>query len=273
MEPQPIYENTECKIKSNKRTQSEDDYIYANEETRGPQNMICNQTESKPKNNKGSRCFVLSAVCLGLICVLLASGIIMMHVKNKAERGKSNLRYRDVLKQINQTTNISQAKYSELTAEKKQLQNNVDSLNKKNLDLESRVVSLRNELKKNAPERVKANGWHWYFISSEEKSWSESRQFCRDRGGDLVIINTEEEQRFITSLFKEIVWIGLSVIENEGKMKWVDNSPLKKGFWKRNEPNNLGGDEDCVDLNPALPFLENWNDLPCSVRRKCICEN
>ncbi len=90
-------------------------------------------------------------------------------------------------------------------------------------------------------------------MSSEEKSWSDSRQYCRDRGADLVIINTEEKQvslcecllmkmrgitlipvfvhtqRHISSFIKDNVWIGLSDTENEGNMKWVDNSPLNQG--------------------------------------------
>ncbi|CAM4466038.1 unnamed protein product [Leuciscus chuanchicus] len=32
------------------------------------------------------------------------------------------------------------------------------------------------------------------FMSSEPLSWSDSRHYCRDRGADLVIINTEEKQ-------------------------------------------------------------------------------
>ncbi len=31
-------------------------------------------------------------------------------------------------------------------------------------------------------------------MSTEEKNWSDSRQYCRDRGSDLIIINTEEKQ-------------------------------------------------------------------------------
>ncbi len=31
-------------------------------------------------------------------------------------------------------------------------------------------------------------------MSTELKSWSDSRQYCRDRGGDLIIINTEDKQ-------------------------------------------------------------------------------
>ncbi|XP_051993551.1 CD209 antigen-like protein E isoform X2 [Xyrauchen texanus] len=177
----------------------------------------------------------------------------MMHAKNMAEREESNLRYRDVVIQSNQTTNMLQAKYNELTAEKDRLQRSFMSLNQ---NLETRV------------EQVKANRWHWYFISSEKKSWSQSREICRDRGGDLVIINTEEEQRFISS-FKERVWIGLSDIEKEGNMKWVDNSPLTKSFWSKKHREK----KDCVEVSPAKDVLKNWNVYPCSEKRKWICEN
>ncbi|KAL1276166.1 hypothetical protein QQF64_035789 [Cirrhinus molitorella] len=73
------------------------------------------------------------------------------------------------------------------------------------------------------------------FMSDELKSWSDSRQYCKDRGGDLVIINSEEKQRLISPLIKERVWIGLSDRETKGNMKWVDNSPLKQVFWAEEE--------------------------------------
>ncbi|XP_052459482.1 CD209 antigen-like protein 2 [Carassius gibelio] len=115
------------------------------------------------------------------------------------------------------------------------------------------------------------------FMSTELKSWSDSRQYCRDRGADLVIINTEEKQRHISSLVKERVWIGLSDSENEGIMKWVDNSPLKQGFWLTGEPSNYGDIEDCIELNfnrekSGWSPLSSWNDDVCSVKKKGICE-
>ncbi|KAL1281236.1 hypothetical protein QQF64_000039, partial [Cirrhinus molitorella] len=70
-----------------------------------------------------------------------------------------------------------------------------------------------------------------YFISNELKSWSDSRQYCKDHGADLVIINSEEKQRVISAITNERVWIGLSDREQEGNMTWVDNSLLSQGFW------------------------------------------
>ncbi|RXN13382.1 CD209 antigen-like protein [Labeo rohita] len=97
--------------------------------------------------------------------------------------------------------------------------------------MEARVTSLSGELKKEAS----TDGW--LFMSNEEKSWSDSRQYCKDHGADLVIINSEEKQTFISSFTKEKLWIGLSDIQQEGRMKWVDNSPLNRG----SEPEQHGG--------------------------------
>ncbi|CAM4466224.1 unnamed protein product [Leuciscus chuanchicus] len=160
-----------------------------------------------------------------------------------------------------------ETKFNDLSAEKSQLQGSFDALNQKKLELETRVTSWSEEPKKEKSKQGNLCSPGSLFMSDESKSWSESRQFCRDRGADLVIINTEEKQKHLTSFIKERVWIGLSDIENEGIMKWVDNSTLNQGFWFKDEPNNKGGDEDCVELIPS-DSIQNWNDLPCSEKRK-----
>ncbi|XP_003197805.3 uncharacterized protein [Danio rerio] len=154
----------------------------------------------------------------------------------------------------------------DLSAQKSQLQNNSNSLSQKKLELENRVTSLSDELKKAYSQYV------FLLMSTEEKSWSDSRQFCRNHGGDLVIIKSEEKQRFISSVVKDDSWIGLSDTQTEGTMKWVDYSPLNQGFWASGEPNNAGVNEDCVELTPTRPVLNNWNDEPCSRGKKGICE-
>ncbi|XP_048051442.1 CD209 antigen-like protein C [Megalobrama amblycephala] len=201
------------------------------------------------EERRGSRCLVLMTVCLGLICVLLLVIIIFI----TAERESLVKSYKNSVEEINQTINSLQENYTELTQKK--------------LELESKVTSLSDDLTREASKRG-----YFFFISHELKSWSESRQYCRDRGADLVIINTEEKQRFISSFAKERVWIGLSDIENKHRMIWVDNSTLNQGFWFKYEPNNYEGNEDCIELNPTKDPVNNWNDQPCSHKRKGICE-
>ncbi|KTF75904.1 hypothetical protein cypCar_00045890, partial [Cyprinus carpio] len=203
----------------------------------------------------GSRCLVLITVSLGFICVLLLVFIILQHITITPERDLVKS-YKNTVEEFNQTINSLQDNHTDLTqknlkletrvkdltAEKKQLQRDFDSLNKKKLELESKVTSLSR-----------------FFISTELMTWSDSRQYCRDRGADLVIINTEEKQR------------------TRGIMKWVDNSTLKQGFWLKGEPNNYGGNEDCIQLNynrekPGWSPLNSWNDVACSEKIKGICE-
>lgn len=101
----------------------------------------------------------------------------------------------------------------------------------------------------------------FYYISSKKKSWDDSRQDCKNRGADLVVVNSKEEQVkgddlkilfpniafsagclmglemsqtvlstfglqvFISSL-KDVFWLGLTDRENQGTWKWVDDSVL-----------------------------------------------
>ncbi|KAL6467040.1 hypothetical protein MHYP_G00248440 [Metynnis hypsauchen] len=112
-----------------------------------------------------------------------------------------------------------------------------------------------------------------YYISTEKKSWSESRQDCRGRGADLLIINSREEQDFTEMLRRgQIAWIGLTDQEKEGVWKWVDGSALTTRFWGSGEPNSRAGDEDCVVTGHTSDPSQNWADYPCNVQFVWICE-
>ncbi|XP_056594425.1 C-type lectin domain family 4 member E-like [Triplophysa dalaica] len=152
--------------------------------------------------------------------------------------------------------------YVFLTGERDQLLQNITSM--KEHELETKFYNLTKELKEMFSGR--------YFLSSEEKNWTDSRRFCKDWGGTLIIIETEEEQRFISSLVDGSVWIGLSDTDKEGNMKWVDNTPLTNSFWNPGEPTDHGNNEDCVVISEFSNTFMNWNDLPCSWKNKCICE-
>ncbi|XP_070965365.1 C-type lectin domain family 4 member E-like [Oncorhynchus clarkii lewisi] len=123
-------------------------------------------------------------------------------------------------------------------------------------------------------------GWRYfdsslYFLSTEEKTWKQSREDCKGRGADLVIINSREEQTFVLNLHLR-VWIGLNDSVTEGIWKWVDGTTLTTGYWGKGQPNNGGlfpGQEDCVEIyyRQADP-VQTWYDDNCGTNHNWICE-
>ncbi|KAG7313942.1 hypothetical protein KOW79_022438 [Hemibagrus wyckioides] len=97
------------------------------------------------------------------------------------------------------------------------------------------------------------------------KTW-ESREDCINRGADLVIKNSTEEEINSTSW----AWIGLSDIEVERVWKWVDGTPLTTRFWATGEWNNYS-DEDCAEILGDTK-MKYWNDASCSITYYWICE-
>ncbi|CAB1326968.1 unnamed protein product, partial [Coregonus sp. 'balchen'] len=71
------------------------------------------------------------------------------------------------------------------------------------------------------PEGWRRFGCSCYYLSTELKSWTESRQDCLERGADLVIINSEEEQAFING-FEAVTfaWIGIGGMESLMVVEW-----------------------------------------------------
>ncbi|XP_028937484.1 C-type lectin domain family 2 member L-like isoform X2 [Ornithorhynchus anatinus] len=74
-----------------------------------------------------------------------------------------------------------------------------------------------------------------YFSSSEHESkrnWSDSQEYCRSQGGDLVVIENKQELVFIQQ-FKNF-WIGLHRT-NEGFF-WVTGAPLNQSLFQVTDP-------------------------------------
>uniref|UniRef100_A0A3Q0SY73 C-type lectin domain-containing protein n=1 Tax=Amphilophus citrinellus TaxID=61819 RepID=A0A3Q0SY73_AMPCI len=112
-----------------------------------------------------------------------------------------------------------------------------------------------------------------YLLSERSDSWDAARKDCRDREADLVVIESSEEQTFLSTVTKEHTWIGLNDKEKEGTWKWVDGTALTLKNWEENQPDNGRGDpqwgeEDCAHDRG----IKLWNDISCSASFKWICE-
>uniref|UniRef100_W5ML67 C-type lectin domain-containing protein n=1 Tax=Lepisosteus oculatus TaxID=7918 RepID=W5ML67_LEPOC len=110
-----------------------------------------------------------------------------------------------------------------------------------------------------------------YYFSSDAMNWNESFFYCRFLGANLVIINSDEKQKFVFEHSKETYWIGLNDAAKEDTFMWVDGTKLTKGYWNKRQPDNHE-DEDCVTINPVASFQMAWNDLKCSIKERFICE-
>ncbi|KAJ8414406.1 hypothetical protein AAFF_G00052760 [Aldrovandia affinis] len=128
-----------------------------------------------------------------------------------------------------------------------------------------------------------------YLFFGDTKTWSASRSQCQSEEADLLIVNSEEEQRFAfrtiqpTSQGEAQFWIGLTDAQTEGEWRWVDSSLVTEDlqFWhyrtnETSEPddwkdiNPLG--EDCGHLSTSGPALSSWMDGPCETVYGWICE-
>ncbi|KAI4893830.1 hypothetical protein NFI96_032177 [Prochilodus magdalenae] len=241
-----IYTNAEVpETRSNKRSSS----TVTEEDTDiKPAGKVDKTSPTHTADPQHRGCYRPAAGCLGLLCVLLLIAITMLWIKLTAERDQLQTRFKEVKN------------------EREELQTNYTTV--------MHQLQILGESHQKFSNLVKAaqEGWMFfdtrmYYISTERKSWSDSRQDCRQIGADLVTINSRRKKDFIEILRQgQMAWIGLSDQDREGVWKWVDGSALTTGFWRSGEPNSAAGDEDCVVTD------SNWADYPCSGLFVGICE-
>ncbi|XP_060721458.1 CD209 antigen-like protein C isoform X2 [Tachysurus vachellii] len=217
---------------------------YANWEKHHHQSI--NEQGLQPSGGDGtwsrySRLLAVFAVCVALLCVLLLSFTIVQSVKLNSMTGE-----RDRL----------QISYDNVSVERDQLQAERDELQKW-----SKICNctIQQSLK--------------YFIT-KRTSWNNAREECRSKGADLVIINSREEQVYISKMFTGEAWIGLHDTVQEGKWMWVDGTEVTTEFWWTGEPNDYDGKEDCAATGSkfAKAELTTWADYSCETDLHAICE-
>ncbi|XP_056254915.1 CD209 antigen-like protein E [Seriola aureovittata] len=198
-----IYESAECIRDDPTDFQSQDG---------GPHTQNHAPVQERP--------FRAAALCLGVLSLLVTAGIIILSICYMLV----NTQIQTMVKQLGDQMAVNftqlQSRYETLSNNHSQLQDELKKLNQ--------IIEVNG-----CPEGWKRFGCSCYFKSTEVKSWYDSRKDCQDRGADLVIINSREEQEFVTKLNNNgESWIGLtSTWKNYGyTWEWVDRSPLTQTF-------------------------------------------
>ncbi|XP_034164115.1 C-type lectin domain family 10 member A-like isoform X2 [Pangasianodon hypophthalmus] len=273
--------------------------------------LYSDKTKFAVRDELSSRPYRLAAIVLGVLSavfLLLVIGL-SVHINRVSDK-------HDILS-LNSSINCSQlvqlqSDHRSLTESKNALQNQHDEDVKMIKSLQtnlSRETRLKNELilqnqkleedvrkmqsqisnlegncGKCLPNWVQMGSTCFYFdVSSTipSKGWKESRDECKKKGADLVIIDSKEKQEFIIKNLKELkqsfsyyngFWIGLKDDHTEGIWKWLNDATLTQGYWMDGEPNDERGIEDCAAVYSTNNPMKAWNDAPCSHPLKWICE-
>ncbi len=116
-----------------------------------------------------------------------------------------------------------------------------------------------------------------YQFCTAPATWAQAAAACEVHGYELVSINTAGEDAWVHAQINErsygYWWSGLA---REGAgWRWEDGTALSYSNWGPGEPNNLLGNEDCVELNrfenDPTPH-PGWNDQACSSTWRYVCE-
>lgn len=109
-----------------------------------------------------------------------------------------------------------------------------------------------------------------YFLNPQFLSGSQAQSFAQNLGANLISIQSASENSCILSELvrlgygsSSVIWIGFNDETTEGQFVWYDQSPVVYSNWAPGEPNNSGGNEDCVQIYPGGGNPGTWNDLNC----------
>ncbi|XP_036314337.1 C-type lectin domain family 4 member C-like isoform X2 [Pipistrellus kuhlii] len=77
------------------------------------------------------------------------------------------------------------------------------------------------------PKKWEPFSLNCYFISTDTRNWTESKNNCAAMKSHLLVIHTKEEQDFIIGKLdrKSAYYVGLSDPEGNRAWQWVDQTP------------------------------------------------
>ncbi|XP_061664180.1 galactose-specific lectin nattectin-like [Syngnathoides biaculeatus] len=115
---------------------------------------------------------------------------------------------------------------------------------------------------------------HCYIFINQERSFIDAEQICLLRGGNLASILDAKENALVLELIRDALgeiqdtWVGLHDGPSEGTFIWTDGSPAEISGFTTPQPDDFGGNEDCVEISRDT---EAWNDETCTDLNFFVC--
>lgn len=117
---------------------------------------------------------------------------------------------------------------------------------------------------------------HVYAIFTNKLSWFDAYSYCKNLGGELVAITSEEEQAFLESYMRSLShtqesWIGAYTQTKGGEWHWTSGEAFEYSNWCSGEPNCTSSYEFFGHIN--FNSFGKWNDYnPLHYSLSFICE-
>ena len=125
------------------------------------------------------------------------------------------------------------------------------------------------------PCDVDEYGGHAYMYCTTAASWTSARTTCLSYGYDLTAVNGSAEDAHVNAQaflrYGGKWWGGLNDQTTEGTFVWSNGDAVAYTNWAAGEPNNAGGNEDCMQFGRYYP-ASTWNDEPCTSSFRYVCE-
>ncbi|XP_078146640.1 uncharacterized protein LOC139919268 [Centroberyx gerrardi] len=219
--------------------------------------------------------FRAAAVSLGLLGLLLVTGIIVLSIyyisvivereKLVLQRDQLNISHNNLLTSYHnliQEKNQLKTSYHDLTQERNQLLTSYHNLiQEKNQSLTEVNQLIGKIAGKSCSEGWEKFGCSCYYKSTEKKTWANSRWDCHSKGSDLVVINSREEQEFVSKLNQDgASWIGLHYTARR-MWEWVDGSLLTSTYWAVRLPQSPSYKPYVLCCNHQGQWTQMWNDF------------
>ncbi|XP_034553452.1 C-type lectin domain family 4 member C-like [Notolabrus celidotus] len=218
--------------------------------------------------------FPVLSVCLGILCVLLVMSIsAIIYMSALMNKQKENLR--DLKEEIQL-----------LVTERSIFKKEADQLSRvtENFNYTMEVILKFNTFPVNefCPKKKCQpcqKGWilfqekcYLFHKGYPWKTWQKSREHCQSTAADLVVVNSPQEQEFISQHIKYYYdsfhgyWLGLHESDNK-KWQWVDGRNDSLGYWM-----TVGSYGPCGLMIPERNLTASWDPAKCNFMNKFICE-
>ncbi|KAJ8287380.1 hypothetical protein COCON_G00000390 [Conger conger] len=139
------------------------------------------------------------------------------------------------------------------------------------VELQSELKALRDVLNKVTQFTFTKRVGTKYFLSDKKSGvFEQAVAACSAVGGVPALPKSQEENQALIGMMSSSEHAWLSANDRTAEGTFVDLQGTTLGFsnWKKGEPNNHKGVEDCT----ITDFNGSWNDVNCDLSSIIICE-